>query len=149
MIPLTPLKGEDAQIYLEETLGFPMETLRLFPKYFLIEPVNTCNARCIMCGIDFDKKVKAVLPDQLLDKLADEISQYNSHVEKVMLYLDCEPLLDKNLHLKIAQLKKAGVRRVNVATNASILTERRAREIIEAGLDEIYITIDSLDKKTF
>lgn len=148
-IPLTPLKGSQAQSYLEDTLGFPMETLISFPKYFLIEPVNTCNARCIMCGIDFDKKVKAVLPNELLDKIADELSGYSSHVEKVMLYLDCEPLLDRSLHLKVARLKEAGIKRVNIATNASILTARAATNLIKAGLDEIYITIDSLKKETF
>ena len=149
MIPLTPLRDSEARAYLEDTLGFPLETLTLFPKYFLIEPINTCNARCIMCGIDFDKKIKAVMPDDLLGKIASELSQYRGHVEKVMLYLDCEPLLDRNLHLKIANLKNAGIKKVNIATNASILTPKKAAEIINAGLDEIYITIDSLKKEVF
>ncbi len=145
----SPLKGAAAIEYLEETLTFPLTVLNRFPKYFLIEPINMCNARCIMCGIDFDKKVTAVLPDELLDKIAGELENYQDHVEKVMLYLDCEPLMDRNLHLKIARLKRSGVSRVNIATNASILTQTRSRAIIEAGLDEIYISIDSLDKATF
>ena len=149
MIPITPLKGIEAQAYLEDTLGFPMETLTRFPKYFLIEPINTCNARCIMCGIDFDKKKTTVLSDELLDKIASELAQYSGHVEKVKLYLDCEPLLDRNLHLKIARLKDAGIKKVNIASNASILTTRRATDLINAGLDEIYITIDSMKKETF
>jgi len=38
---------------------------------------------------------------------------------------------------------------VNIATNASILLPRPAKELIEAGLDEIYITIDSMKKEVF
>lgn len=146
---LTPLTGEDSKAYLEDTLGSPLHVLNYFPKYLLIEPINTCNARCIMCGIDFDRKIKAILSDELLDKIAEELSQYKDHVEKVMLYLDCEPLLDRNLHLKIARLKAAGIKRVNIATNASVLTQATATKLINAGLNEIYITIDSLNKETF
>jgi len=144
-----PLQGLDAERYLEETLGFPLPVLNQFPKYFLIEPINMCNARCIMCGIDFDKKVTAVLSDELMEKIAEELTLYRGHVEKVMLYLDCEPLMDRNLHLKIARMKQTGVKKVNIATNGSILTPAKAKAIIEAGLDEIYISIDSLDKATF
>lgn len=145
----TPLRGPEAERYLEETLGHSIDVLNRFPKYFLIEPVNTCNARCVMCGIDFDSKQAATMSDALFDKIADEIATYGDHVEKVMLYLDSEPLMDRHLHDKVRRLKAAGVKRVNIATNGSLLTERRSRELLEAGLDEAYISIDSLKKEVF
>ena len=43
------------------------------------------NARCIMCGIDFDKKSKAVIKKDLFEKITREISQHRDHVEKVEL----------------------------------------------------------------
>ena len=144
-----PLTGAAAEAYLERRLAFPMATLKRFPKYFLIETINTCNARCIMCGIDFDKKAKAVMDDALFARIVEEIGRFRGHVEKVMLYLDCEPLLDKKLPGRIAQMKAAGVKIVNIASNASILTEPRAEAILRAGLDEIYITVDSLKKEVF
>ena len=36
-----------------------------------------------------------------------------------------------------------------MSTNASLLNERRAREILDAGLDELMISIDSVDKETY
>lgn len=138
------LTGAEAQSYIERRLCHPVETLLRFPKYFLIETVNTCNARCIMCGIDFDNKSKKIMEDDLFAKITDEIGRFKDHVEKVMLYLDGEPLIDKKLAKRVAQMKQAGVRKVNIATNASLLTEKRTRELIEAGLDEVYITLDSL-----
>ena len=126
-----------------------MEVLNRFPKYFLIETVNTCNARCIMCGIDFDNKSKKIIEPALFDKIVGELGEHRDHVEKVMLYLDGEPLLDKRLPAKVAQVKAAGIKVVNIATNASILFEKTARALIDAGLDEIYITIDSMKKDVY
>jgi len=144
-----PLTGSAANAYVERRLTFPLETLLRFPKYFLIETINTCNARCIMCGIDFDKKAKQVIDDDLFDKMVTEISQYADHVEKVMLYLDGEPLLDKRMPQKVAKMKAAGVKKVNLASNASLLDDKRALALIEAGLDEIYITLDSLKPEVY
>ena len=130
--------------YIEETLHNDIDTLQSFPKYFLIEPINVCNARCIMCGIDFDSKQKSVMSEELFCKIIDEIAAHGDFVEKVMLYLDCEPLMAKHIAAKVAQAKAAGIKNVNIASNASILSEKRIHELLDAGLDEIYITIDSM-----
>src|SRR3990167_7089425 len=46
-------------------------------------------------------------------------------------------------------MKDAGLKNVNIATNSSPLTENNSRLILEAGLDEIYLTIDSLKKDVY
>jgi len=135
--------------YLEKKYNTSLNELKKFPKYFLIETINTCNARCIMCGIDFDKKRTQLMTDSLFKKILDEISENVDYVEKVQIYYDCEPLIDKKLHLKIKDLKNIGVKTTNIATNASILFPKRSQELIEANLDEIYITIDSMKKEIF
>jgi len=144
-----PLVGGAATAYVERRLLHPMASLNRFPKFFLIETVNTCNARCIMCGIDFDKKSKKIMEDDLFGKIVGELGQHRDHVEKVMLYLDGEPLLDKKLAARVARVKDAGIKTVNIATNASLLFEKTSRALIEAGLDEIYITIDSMKKDVY
>jgi len=143
------LTGRAAEDYLAGRLGFSLETLRPFPKWFLIETVNRCNARCVMCGIDFKSKKTGTMPDALFEKIAAEIGQHAGHVEKVMLYLDGEPLMDKGLAGRIRTMKSVGVRNVNIASNASLMTAERARELIGAGLDEVYFTIDSVRKERF
>lgn len=144
-----PLVGAEATAYLERRLAFPMAVLNRYPKYFLIETVNTCNARCIMCGIDFDKKITANMDKSLFQRIVDDIATHSDHVEKVMLYLDGEPLLDKRLAKRVRRMKDAGVRTVNIATNASLLDETRSTALIKAGLDEIYIALDSLNKDVY
>jgi MoaA/NifB/PqqE/SkfB family radical SAM enzyme len=144
-----PLVGAEATAYLERRLAFPMAVLNRYPKYFLIETVNTCNARCIMCGIDFDKKTTANMDEALFKRIVDDIGAHSDHVEKVMLYLDGEPLLDKRLAKRVRRMKDAGVRTVNIATNASLLDEARSTALIKAGLDEIYFALDSMKKDVY
>ncbi|MBF0454442.1 MAG: radical SAM protein [Magnetococcales bacterium] len=144
-----PLVGKQAESFVESYLGFPMEPLLRFPKYFTLEPINRCNAECIMCGIDFSAKQKAVMSPDLFSKMVAEMAEHRDHIEKIIIALDGEPLLDRTLHKRVRHLKEAGLKLVNVTTNASLLTEKRGRELIEAGLDEIYITIDSLKKPVY
>lgn len=146
-----PLTGGRAQSYVEDVLGHPLSVLHRFPKYVYIEPINYCNARCNMCAIDFDEvgRTTRSMPESLFHKIVGEIAQYRDHVEKVVLYLDCEPLMDRRLHEKVRTLKAAGLKTVNIASNASKLNEKRAIELIDAGLDEIYFSIDSLHKETY
>jgi MoaA/NifB/PqqE/SkfB family radical SAM enzyme len=145
----TPITGGKAISYVERRMAFHVGELDKFPKYILIETVNTCNARCIMCGIDFDKKSKAVIKKDLFEKITREISRHRDHVEKVMLYLDGEPLMDKKLPERIRMMKEAGVKIVNIATNAGLLDKKWGKALIDAGLDEVFITIDSLKKDVY
>jgi len=145
----TPHTDKDATAYVEQRLGWPVGDLNRFPRFFEIETVNSCNARCIMCGIDFDSRPKSNMDDALFAKITDEISNYTDYVEKVMLYLDGEPLIDKKLPHRIKMMKDAGVKKVSISSNGSLLNEKNSVAIIEAGLDDIYLTIDSLKKETY
>ena len=129
--------------------GSKYEDLLNFPKYFEIETVNACNARCPMCTIGDWQRDSPGMSDDLFKKIADEISEHREHVERVSLYRDGEPLLDKRLPNRIAYLKDAGVKRVGIATNVSLLDERRATDILKAGIDEVIMSVDSLQKSVF
>lgn len=124
-------------------------SLLKFPSYFEIETVNACNARCPMCTIGDWQRHSPVMKDDLFKKIADEISEHADHVKRVSLYRDGEPLLDKRLPDRIAYLKAAGIKRVGIATNVSLLDERRATNILKAGIDEVIMSVDSLQKNVF
>ena len=144
-----PANPREALAYVEAKLGFDADTLLRFPKYFLLETVNMCNARCVMCGIDFDSKTPTRMSDALYARLIEELAEHRDHVEKVMLYLDGEPLLDRALVDRVRRAKDAGLPRINIATNASLLDAQRSAALLDAGLDEVYVTIDSLRKDRF
>ncbi|MCZ8121892.1 MAG: radical SAM protein [Magnetospirillum sp.] len=120
-----------------------------FPRFFEIETVNACNARCPMCTIDDWQRHTPVMKDDVFEKIAQELGQNAHEVKRVSLYRDGEPLLDKKMPQRIARLKRAGIRQVSISTNAGLLDEGRARAILEAGLDQIILSIDSINKPVF
>ena len=97
------------------------EDLLAFPRYFEIETVNACNARCTMCTIDDWTRHTPVMKDPLFKKLADEICAHDSEVKRVSLYRDGE-LLDKKMAKRVAMLKDGGVKKVGISTNVALLS---------------------------
>ena len=127
-----------------------IEEINYFPKYFEIETVNACNARCVMCTIDdWEQSRDSIMDDKLFAKFANEISLYSDWVETVCLNRDGEPTLDKNLHKKIKLLKNLGIKTVTIATNVQLLDENRIHQYLDAGLDDIMLSIDGITKNTF
>lgn len=124
--------------------GDSLDALSAFPRYFEIETVNACNARCPMCTIDDWDRRDGLMSDALFAKLAAEISEHAGEVKRVSLYRDGEPLLDKKLPQRVAMMKEAGVKRVAISTNAALLTPAKSEALLEAGIDEVLLSIDSL-----
>lgn len=120
-----------------------------FPKYFEIETVRGCNARCSMCTVYEWDHNNSLMDENLFSKIVKEVKNYNDWVERICLSRNGEPLLDKKLPDKIKSLKDAGIKYITFSTNASLLNERRAKELIGSGLDDIRFSIDGVTKETF
>ncbi len=134
---------------LEGRLNDTWEQMLRFPRYVNIEPVSGCNARCVMCGIDFSKRRGGPMSEELFDRLAAQLTAEAAHLRRVGLVVNCEPLLDAGLERKVAILKAGGIGEVFISTNASLLTPQRAESLLKAGLDKTYISIDGVDRQTY
>jgi organic radical activating enzyme len=145
---MTPQQGET---YLRRRIS-PNETfadLLSYPRYFEIETVNACNARCPMCTINDWQRRMPTMKDALFARIAADITAHADQVRRVSLHRDGEPLLDKKLAERTALLKAGGIKEVSISTNVSLLDERRAAELLEAGIDTVIFSIDSLQKEIF
>ncbi len=89
------------------------------------------------------------MKDDLFEKIAQEIGEHASEVIRVHLYRDGEPLLDKRLSVRVSRLKRAGVKNVGISTNVELLTEDRASTLLWAGIDEIILSIDSMQRPVY
>jgi len=125
------------------------ESLLSFPRFIEIETVNACNARCPMCTIADWQRNTPTMKDDLFRRIAEELIDHRHEVKRVSLYRDGEPLLDKKLPARVAMLKEGGIACTSISTNVSLLDERRSRALLEAGLDMIILSIDSLNKDVF
>lgn len=144
-------KADSLQEYLVRRIapGEAFERLGDFPRYIEMETVNACNARCSMCTIEEWTRKSPVMRDELFDKIAAEICEHADTVKRVSLYKDGEPLLDKKLADRVALFKAGNIRQVAISTNVSLLDEQRATELLQAGLDLIILSIDSLRPEVF
>lgn len=124
------------------------ETFR-FPKFFQLETVRLCNSKCSFCPSDKWDKSTPFMSDELFEKISLQFKNHVSWIEAVCLQRAGEPLLDKKISTRVARLKDIGINRVTMATNASLLNEKKTRDLISAGLDEIWISIDSVEKATY
>jgi radical SAM protein with 4Fe4S-binding SPASM domain len=120
-----------------------------FPRYVQIETIRICNARCAFCAVDQWDKTVPRMADALFDKIVEELKDYADWVRWVNIQRAGEPLLDRSIHDRIRKVKDAGIKAVTMSTNASALTERNARRLLDAGLDELMISIDSVDRETY
>ena len=124
------------------------EALR-FPRFFQIETTRLCNARCPFCAIDQWDKSTPFMADSLWEKIAAELIDWKDWVRFVDVQRAGEPLLDKKIYARVKQLKDGGLRHVGMATNASALNADNARRLLEAGIDELMISIDSVIKEEY
>ena len=102
-----------------------------------------------MCTISDWQRQPQVMKDELFEKIAGEIAAHAAEVIRVHLYRDGEPLLDKKLAPRVARLKQGSIREIGISTNGELFDETKARDILEAGLDEIIFSIDSIKKDVY
>jgi MoaA/NifB/PqqE/SkfB family radical SAM enzyme len=146
-----PLPISDAREYLTRRISAEesYDQLLSFPRYFEIETVNVCNARCPMCTIDDWQRGHKGMTDEVFKSIADELVDHSDEVKRVSLYRDGEPLIDKKLPARVAILKDGGIKNVSISTNVSLLNEERGRALLEGGIDHVILSIDSLKKEVY
>jgi radical SAM protein with 4Fe4S-binding SPASM domain len=91
------------------------------------------------------KRVEGYMEVKLFEKIIEEVKDY---IFRVSLHHRGEALMHRDLARMIAIANRAGVR-TNIHTNATLLTEKLSRELLESGLDELHFSFDGEDKETF
>jgi radical SAM protein with 4Fe4S-binding SPASM domain len=110
-----------------------------------IEPTNRCNELCQTCPRTFvDREPPADLD---LARFLSVLDQFPG-VERVVLHGVGEPLLARDLPLMVEEANRRGAR-VLFNTNALALHERLAEKLVAAGLDELRVSMDAADRRTY
>jgi uncharacterized Fe-S cluster-containing radical SAM superfamily protein len=118
-----------------------------FPPVVRLETTNACNGRCIICPHHKMRRPIRTMPSDLYTQLIDECAA--AGCREVHLHNFGEPLLDKHLEERIAYAKEKGIRRVKIFCNGSLLTPARAQGLIDAGLDELKVSMDGATEEEF
>lgn len=115
------------------------------PRNVFIEVTNHCNLLCETCPRTFNtyEQPKTLAWDDFL-----RIVEQFPEMERAVLHGIGEPLLNQDLPRIIAHLKSLGVY-VLFNTNATLLNDEWAFRLIESGLDELRVSIDGADPRTY
>lgn len=116
-----------------------------FPAHLKIELTNYCNLRCPMCPLHLMEREVDYMDAALFRKILDEAA---GRVEFAYLHFLGESLFHPELGEIIAYGKSKGVA-LGLSTNGTALTERKAREVLESGLDFMIISFDGATKETY
>ncbi len=117
------------------------------PEIVQIESTNICNAKCVFCPRDDMHRTQGVMTRDLFRKIVDECAQLG--ITHVRMHNYGEAFLDRYLTEKVRYAKEKGIREVGMISNGSLITEKVARGMIEAGLDAINISVDAGGKEVF
>ena len=115
-----------------------------FPLHLDIECTNTCNLRCLMCQIPFNKMNPGFMKIGLLDKILNEIRENNFSLPSVKFNFRGEPLMHPRIADLVKKSKEAGVLEVQFNTNGALLQEELIYNLINAGLVRIKFSVDAV-----
>jgi len=122
----------------------------VFPSVIVMELTNYCNLRCSMCAHQYMTRNQGQMDKQLAMKVLDEIAVVNRNA-RVWMNGYGESLIIRKavLYEVIAYAKEKGIRDVVLNSNGILLDEEAARCLVHAGLDQIFIGIDSCTPETY
>lgn len=112
-----------------------------------IESTNICNAHCLMCPREKMQRKLGIMETPLFKKIADQCAE--NKIKEVNMTGIGESFIDPNFLKKVKYLKSLYDPIVSITTNASLLTEEKARELIDTGADELNISCYSVKKETY
>ena len=112
------------------------------------EVTDNCNASCIMCPRDEHEHGRAhgIMNQEQYERSLDEVVSLGA--KQIVLTGFGEPMLDKNLEKKIAYANDKGLSTYCI-TNGSVLTSKRAKGILEAGLSEMRVSFYGMRTETY
>ena len=123
-----------------------------FPKAIQIETKSTCTAACTYCPYSETSKLfpASSMDDSTFDKIIKEISVFQPQL--IAPYMNNEPLADKKIFDRLKKIRTSlPDTYIDFATNASLLDEKKAIELIsdKYKIDEIKINFVSTIKEEY
>ncbi len=115
------------------------------PVCLYLETTNRCNLLCTTCPRTFEELEP---PSDMSWELFTSIVDQFPNIERVVLHGVGEPMMVAELPSMVKYLKDRGVY-VLFNTNGTLMREKKSRELIEAGLDEMRISLDAAEPKAF
>jgi MoaA/NifB/PqqE/SkfB family radical SAM enzyme len=112
-----------------------------------LELTNVCNLKCPYCANGTLTRKSGYIDWSLLDRIVDQCADGRHSID--WLHGTGEPLLWGRLEEVVRLIRSRNAGKAGFATNGTILHKQRVKSLLEAGLREIYVSIDSLNRDIY
>lgn len=121
-----------------------------FPVYILIEPVSSCNLKCVMCF----QSDKTFIKKEFMGKM--DINLYKKIIDEAYANGTCaitfgsrgEPTIHPQI-IEFIDYLKGKFLDVKLITNATKLSDKLIHKIFSCNINQVSFSIDSEDKKIY
>ena len=135
----------DPRRYFESVAPQRAKRMEREPVCLYLEVTNRCNLLCTTCPRTYiELEPPADMAWELFTSIVDQLPT----LQRAVLHGVGEPMLVKNLPQMVRYLKDRGVY-VLFNTNGTLLTERNGRAMIDAGLDELRVSLDASNPTSY
>ncbi len=132
-----------------------LETVPEFPLSLELETQNYCNLRCNMCAFASktihpdvrENSPKRQLPLDMFYRMVDEGADYGLPAMTYGAF--SEPLLHPGIVAMTDYAFKKGVMDQRIGTNGMLLTPELSRQLIEARLARLEVSVDAFTEQTY
>src|ERR1700754_2657783 len=115
------------------------------PVCLYLETTNRCNLLCTTCPRTYEElEAPADMSWELFTRIVDQLPD----IKRAVLHGVGEPMLVKNLPQMVRYLKDRGTY-VLFNTNGTVLNERNGKALVDAGLDELRVSLDASNAKSY
>lgn len=115
------------------------------PIYVQFAVSNKCNLRCSMCNVLDSRRHERELGLSEIEILAGILKELDV---AILILTGGEPLMRPDLTEIVRLFTEKGIE-VRLQTNAVLINDEKARDLIQAGLKEVTISLDSLDPQRY
>ena len=118
-----------------------------YPMSISFEPTTSCNLRCPECpsGLREFTRPTGMLQQDFFTKTIDDIHR---HLYYLVFYFQGEPYLNPRFLDMVKYAHDKGIYTAT-STNAHYLTEEKAKQTVESGLDRLIISIDGTTQDVY
>ncbi len=112
-----------------------------------IEPTNQCNLNCRTCIRNVWEEPLGKMSDTAFDRVIEGLSAFSPPPTVFFGGLG-EPLYHPRIAEMVARSKELGAR-VEIITNGTLLTADLSRELLAAGIDMLWVSLDGATPESY
>ena len=126
------------------------------PFVLIVDPASHCNFKCRFCPTGDLELIKATgryqgsMAFDTFKKIIDDLQEFPEPVRVLRLYKEGEPLMNKRFADMVRYARGSDkIDRIDTTTNGVLLTPKTSEKVIEAGIDQINISVNGIANEQF